>query len=441
MVESRNVSAVVYGEPWPHGLSLSVQTVRAFASLFLLWLASCGCAPIGAPPESGGEFNNTTDPTNKGASYIGSAACSACHPSIAERHQLHGHSHILNKVEGDAPSYPEQATRAGVPNPPAGVEWSDIAYIIGGYIRKAAFVHRETGLLTNGPSDAPVQWNLTFPANGTVSGFADDEPPSGSVPYDFSCFQCHTTGPQPSSSEHQDNQPGIAGTWAEAGVQCEACHGPGSNHIPDPHAREIYVGNSAPNCGRCHSRNGDPSLIEASDGFIANYQQWSELKASGGHSNFSCVTCHDPHAGTNYDRPNAIRNECAACHSDQNMAIHDGFVFVRGNYTEQVTCVSCHMPYATRSAASASPEVVGNVGRVADLKTHIFRINTEPVDYSTFFSSDGSMVAKDDQGLAAVTLDFICFRCHNGIGSAGEIDSIDLAAGVAENIHSITRPE
>jgi len=414
--------------------------MRAFASFFLLWLVNCGCAPIGAPPESGGEFNNTTDPTNQGASYIGSAACSACHTSIAERHQLHGHSHILNKVEGNAPSYPDLATRAGVSNPPTGFEWSDIAYVIGGYIRKAAFVRGATGILTTGEGGAPAQYNLAFPPNGTDAGFADYEPATAPALYDFSCFQCHTTGPQPSSSLHQDNQPGILGTWVEDGVQCEACHGPGSNHVPDPHARDIYIGSSASNCGKCHSRDGEPSVIQATDGFVANYQQWSELKASGGHADFSCVTCHDPHSGTNYDRTNAIRNECTACHTSQTMAIHDGFTFVRGDYSEELSCVSCHMPFATRSAASASAATVGEVGRLGDTRTHIFRINTEPNDYNLFFASDGTAVAKDDQDRAAVTLDFACFRCHNGIGNAGEIDSLELAAGVASNMHAIPRP-
>lgn len=415
------------------------------------FLASCilsvgGCTFVVPPPDQGedGGYNNTTDPTNKSASYVGADACRACHSGISDQHEIHGHSHKLKKVEGGPPIYPVEGDRAGVPDPPGDFDWSEISYVIGGYTRKARFIDNEGFILTTGLEAIPTQWNLSFPANGTIPGFSNYEAAAVTPkPYDFSCFQCHTTGALAQDEDFpqfQENRPGFIGTWEEAGVQCEACHGPGSNHIPNPEARDIYVGNSADNCGKCHTRGDDPNIIIAKDGYINHHEQWPELLASGGHSNFSCVTCHDPHRGTNYDRSNAIRNECTACHANQTMAIHEGFTFVRGDYSEELTCVSCHMPFVTRSATSATTEVVGDLGRMGDTRTHIFRINTEPVDRGSFFTADGNAVAKDDQGRGAVTLDFVCFRCHNGIGNAGAIDSLELASGVASGMHSITRP-
>lgn len=421
-----------------------------FARLRLVFclLLTSACSSVVLPPadDNGtGDFNNTDDPTNKGASYIGAQACRACHPGIGEQHRIHGHSQILKRVEGSPPQYPQEGDRAGVLIPPEGFEWSDISYVIGGYTRHAQFIDNDGFIVTTGLEGVPTQWNLSFPANGTTPSFANYEAAAQApTPYDFTCFQCHTTGPKPLNEDlpkFQDGRPGFIGTWEEAGVQCEACHGPGSNHLPNPSARDIFVGISAENCGKCHTRGDDPDVILANDGFISSYQQWPELLASGGHSDFACIICHDAHSGTNYDRANAIRNECSACHRDHNMAIHEGLTFVRGDYTEELSCVSCHMPFATRAATSATSDIVGNIGRLGDRRTHIFRINTEPVDFRSLFNGDGTAVSKDGQGRAAVTMDFVCFRCHNGIGNAGMIGSLNLASGVAEGMHSIVRPE
>jgi hypothetical protein len=300
-------------------------------------------------------------------------------------------------------------------------------------------------ILTTGVEGVPTQWNIAFPANGTVPSFVNYESTAVTrKPYDYTCFVCHTTGARPQDEdfpEFQENRPGFIGTWAEPGIQCEACHGPGSKHIPNTAARDLFVGSGADACGKCHTRGENPDVIIAASGYISHHEQWPELRASGGHAQFACTTCHDPHVSANYDRANAIRNECTDCHTGMNLAIHEGVVFRRGDYEEPVTCESCHMPFATRSAAAATPEVVGAIGRMGDTRTHIFRINTAPSNYRAMFTGDGAAVARDDQGRAAVTLDFVCFRCHNGIGNAGPISNLDFASGVATGMHQIIRPQ
>ena len=101
---------------------------------------------------------------------------------------------------------------------------------------------------------------------------------------------------------------------------------------------------------------------------------------------------------------------------------------------DRMTCQSCHMPYVTKNAASAGAAVVGQTGRMADVKTHIFRIDTRPVSYTSMFSADGKEVVRDDQGRAAVTLDFVCLRCHNGVAAFAM--NVDFASGVAERMHA-----
>ncbi|NOX60046.1 MAG: hypothetical protein GXP29_14465 [Planctomycetes bacterium] len=386
-------------------------------------------------------FNNTTDRTNSGASWLGSGACRACHPEQDAEQSIHGHAFKLNRIEGEAPVFPAEGVRAGVPNPPDGIDWSQVSYVIGGYTKKARFIDLDGFIYITGTNGLATQWNLDFPPNGTEPGFVNYETGRTTPkPYDSSCFVCHTTGPEPPDEDNptfQDNRPGLAGTWQEAGIQCEACHGPGSNHVPNTSARDAFVDTSASFCGECHNRpfDSDGSVILAANGFIKHHEQYPELLASGGHATLDCVTCHDPHVSVLYDRENAMRQECLDCHPDQGMALHRGKTFVRGSYVESLSCESCHMTYATRSGSNATEAVVGELGRMGDTRTHIFRINTSESDYTSFFNEDMSEVVKDSQGRAAVTVDFVCLRCHNGLGSAFDL-TVRSASSIANNIHS-----
>jgi hypothetical protein len=413
-----------------------LATVLALAGFSLV----AGCPS--AQPVPGPVFNNTTDPTNGGASFIGSAACSACHADIAELSSLHGHSFMLNPIAGAPPEYPVQAERAGVPDPPAGQTFDDVSYVIGGYTHYALFVRTDGFLMTDGTEGVPTQWNLAFRANGTPAGFVSFMPgQTEPLPYAFDCFRCHTVEPQPQTAASplsQDNRPGILGTWAEPGVRCEACHGPGSNHVPRPSARDLFVDSSAKACGRCHTEGDDPEVILAAGGFIVANTQFAELRASGGHANFACTVCHDPHASSTYDPARGIRNACTVCHPDRGLAAHAGVTFTRGDYSEPVTCQSCHMPFATLTASVATAAIVGEAGRMADTRTHIFRINVNPVPYTALFTADQTRVEKDEQGRAAVPLGFVCLRCHNDAATPNSAFplGLDIASEIATDMHA-----
>jgi len=43
-------------------------------------------------------------------------------------------------------------------------------------------------------------------------------------------------------------------------------------------------------------------------------------------------------------------------------------------------------------------------------------------------------VARDANGRAAVTLDFVCLRCHNGVGNAFEL-TVTSASAVTATMH------
>jgi hypothetical protein len=89
-----------------------------------------------------------------------------------------------------------------------------------------------------------------------------------------------------------------------------------------------------------------------------------------------------------------------------------------------VECKDCHMPYATLSAQALGPHQ-------GDERTHIFRINADPS--APMFSPDGSSVVQVG-GEAAVTLDFVCQRCH---GSSSKAALAQFAKGFHDNSGSL----
>lgn len=417
--------------------------ISCLGVLALLVMTGADCPAVSpVPVATAGPYNNMTDKTNDGASFIGGDACGACHTDYAALHALHGHANAMTAVRGQAPTFPD-GTSAGVPNPPSGFSWNDVSYLVGGYRKRARFLKLDGYFITNGTDGVDAQWNLDFPANGTTAGFVPYETAQATpLPFDFDLLQLYTTGPMmqdPAAPLSQENRVGIQGEFVEAGVQCEACHGPGSKHPPAPGRRNLFVDSAGTQtCNQCHSSplGSEDTAIPVESGFIVPQAQHQELLASGGHSGFACTICHNPHASVTFDRSNGIRNECTSCHSDMNMALHEGKVFTRGDYTETLSCESCHMPFSVMTASNASNAVVGDAGRMGDTRSHIFRINPANVDFTTMFTDDMSAVRLDDQGRAASTIDFVCFRCHNGIGAFSI--RAQVASDIATDMHAIT---
>ncbi|MBT3232676.1 MAG: hypothetical protein HN356_07660 [Calditrichaeota bacterium] len=336
--------------------------------------------------------------------YIGSDACAECHEAISDKITNNGHGYKLNKVEnGQAPSYPY----TNVPTPPVGYDWDDISYVIGGFGWKARFVDLQGYIITG---DA-VQYNIE---TSGWSGYHSDEDP-GTKPYN--CGRCHTTGWKSTDDggAHQDGMPGMAGQFSEPGVHCEACHGRGSRHVESSSADDIVRDTNSSMCGGCHYRN-ENHLIDASGGFIRHHEQYDEM-ISGGHRGLDCIECHDPHQGIqdpSYSYAASLA-KCQECHTGANYAMHNG-----------ADCIKCHMPEATKSA------VASNVYN-GDLMTHIFAINTEAVGKDAMWYSDGK------KAVGEVTLDFVCYQCHqdpDGVGGAGSPKTLEELSAKATGYHT-----
>ncbi len=393
------------------GLVMVVSIVAA-----LVLLTACGGAagpvgpagPVGAPGPQGPEgvagppgpvgapgAQGETGPAGVAYSppiYVGSDACQECHEDLYTAYLGTGHAHPLNKVvDGQAPTYPFSE----VPNPPEGYTWDDILYVVGGYGWKANFIDKEGYIITG-----TAQYNLPNKSlklgDDWVAYHAGEEKP-------YDCGSCHTTGYRPEG--HQDNLPGLIGTWAEDGVGCEECHGAGEHHVNDPYLARMIIDRDSERCGSCHSQ-GNGTEIAASDGFVHNYQQYTELISSKKRV-MDCIDCHNPHETVKYaSRGESIKTECESCH-------FDNAEYQKINDRRHATCTDCHMPLLAMSALADPAKFTG------DVHTHLMAIN--PMAESQF-NKDGT------SSMPYLALDSSCRGCHYDGGRGAELTDDELQA-------------
>jgi hypothetical protein len=327
---------------------------------------------------------------------VGKEACQQCHSDIYDAFVKSGHAWKLNKVvDGQPPDYPFTE----LPELPEGVTWNDVTYVIGGYNWKARFIGKD-GFIITGPAGDSSYLNQYNYANPIVGNDAHWVTYNSGKEKAYNCGPCHTTGYSdwPPDS-HQDDLPGIVGTWAEPGITCERCHGPGSLHVESPRGVRLEVNRDAELCGECH-RRGSVEAVNASGGFIQHHEQYEELFQSK-HIVLDCNVCHDPHLGVvqlrREGKPTA-RTDCANCHYEQSKyqasTVHKAM---------EVECIDCHMPRVTKSAVGDAENFTG------DIRTHMMGIDYEQLEQ---FSDDGKTA------LSQIGLNFACRNCHSEKGSA-----------------------
>ena len=212
--------------------------------------------------------------------------------------------------------------------------------------------------------------------------------------WNWMCANCHTTKLDRNYNA-ADNT--YATKWAEMNVACEACHGPGSNHVAwskhEPGSdklaahglvvalderkgvtwtRDAATGNAARSaplkserelgvCAQCHSRrtpfakgmDHDGRLLDTHDIsllterlYFADGQQRDEVYDVGSflqskmHAHgVTCSDCHEPHPGRLRAPGNAV---CAQCHAPAKYDVPAHTLHAAGSIGAQ--CAECHMP-------------------------------------------------------------------------------------------------
>jgi predicted CXXCH cytochrome family protein len=265
-----------------------------------------------------------------------------------------------------------------------------LPYLIGMFpVDAAADDNKEpSGYIGSGKCSAchPEQytaWKTSRHAVGSVNSDGSENPSAPDQGWIKNCAGCHTT---------DLNAREFA--WNEKGAGCEACHGPGRDHVSGMGDKGKIVSSGAADiCGQCHAGNQSGSgLMTDGAQWIVGYRPGMKLsdvpglqisavdpdklppppinnhpltynmwkasghgKASGrtftiGGKDWSgpitCVACHNPHHS---DYPQQLVTEpeklCGYCHS-QNAVLKGkgarGVEDTRSLHTA-ISCIECHM--------------------------------------------------------------------------------------------------
>lgn len=324
--------------------------------------------------------------------YIGSAACSECHPGEAALFVRSGHSSTLRpagkpelarELDGTSVADPEipgvswsYRYRDGqlliARNSADGVEECVADYAFGSGRHATTFVsmirpetpaileHRLTYFAHIDGLDLTPGHNIKPPPPGLTA--LGGVPPARSV---RTCFGCHAT--EISIGETK----GIDEAMMIPNVTCERCHGPGRDHVeavkrgnPDSERTMRFSRGqwTAPEllrfCGDCHRHPSGPrpDQIRRGDPLLARFQPIGLslskcYRESAG--KLSCVTCHDPHGRASGHRDDSLA-ACLKCHGasgpDSSAAETPKAASKRPvvcPVSPSERCIECHMPRVT----------------------------------------------------------------------------------------------
>jgi len=142
------------------------------------------------------------------------------------------------------------------------------------------------------------------------------------------------------------------------GVTCEACHGPGANHVELERSgveqraplimnpKRLTPQESVDFCGSCHGTFWDAELGGATGPATARFPAYrlekSHCWGRAGDARLTCVSCHDPHRPlvretASYDKV------CLGCHSKAEHAVKTTAAPKTCRVANR-DCASCHMP-------------------------------------------------------------------------------------------------
>jgi hypothetical protein len=283
--------------------------------------------------------------------YVGSGKCAQCHGAKYESYRDTWHAKILRPATDET-----VVGDFGSTDPDLTFGRDDVVYVVGGQFSQRYLTEIDGALFV-----LPAQWNVA-----TAEWVAYHPVDWQQRPYARHCAGCHTTGFDAASE-----------SWAEDGVQCETCHGPGLQHVALAGDRAHIVNpallkfdEQTEICGQCHLRGHDPTgehdfpteyrpggpltLDEAffptteEDAFFPDgssrrhHQEYLDWKLSGHAEGVACVFCHVSHSrGETLHQTRFVGNHrCVICHEEKkDLALHIPY-----HPLGDMVCTDCHMP-------------------------------------------------------------------------------------------------
>jgi len=385
---------------------------RAAPLVAALFMASCGSGPPGAP----GAFEPAP-----AARFVGRASCTPCHEVAASNWRGSHHDRAMDVADdttvlgdfggvsfthfGVTSTFTKKEGRFFVrtDGPDGALHDYEVAYTFGIDPLQQYLIRFPNGRLqalnvcwdTRPKEQGGQRWFHLYPAEAVPhtdilhwTGIYQN--------WNSMCAECHSTDVKKRYDAAKD---AYETTWNEIDVSCEACHGPGSNHVAWAHARRAksravnYADlglavrlredepgrwvmdpergiakreparvsrNEIEACGRCHARRGvvaeeyvhgrplmdthRVSLLSAelyyADGQIReeDYEYGSFIQSKMYAAGVTCTDCHEPHAA----KPLPGNGACVKCHLPERFDAPAHHHHRPGG--AGASCTACHMP-------------------------------------------------------------------------------------------------
>jgi Flp pilus assembly protein TadD len=360
------------------------------------------------------------------ATYVGAAQCVSCHPAEAKLWQRSHHALAMQEAssataiadfkdrtfihEGVVSSFSTREGQLQVRTEGPRGELTDfpIAYTFGTFPLQQYLIRFPGGRLQS----LGIAWDARAAGEGGQRWFhlypAQTLPPSDPLhwtgrnqTWNFMCADCHSTHVEKKYTLSTDS---YATTWSDLNVACEACHGPGSEHVhwaqrlkpgaarvpgdkrglsvtlPPPAGAWTLLkptdvtrhwqgkprtDTELDTCAPCHARRhpiaaehqpGQPFLdafapalldegVYFADGQVQeeDYEYGSFLQSKMHHEGVTCSNCHEPHGlKLASDQPNAVCGQCHLLSAFAAPAHHHHKADGPGGQ-----CINCHMPPRT----------------------------------------------------------------------------------------------
>lgn len=432
-----------------------------------------------------------------GATWQGNAWCTSCHADVAAWHLDTAHARAASS---SLPDELEDRFFAGevlaLGSASATLSLQDGNALVSLRDSAGAFeVLTVEGLIGDGQGRAvpyaregdqrwplPLAWIATDPDRG--AGYPDgtgrfvafeterwfdgagrfvDHDPADSA--EAACLPCHVTGADLRlRSDGGVDMTATAGgdAWNDAGVQCEACHGPGSAHATATDEADRAFTITSPGllqrdraedvCGQCHSRTlaagtGLPYPLTTAGRFqpgqaLSDYatvveDRWDDGSARAGRQQVQdvaasphglgteadpgpgmiCLDCHGAHGvgrdGDAWAHMGALDTDggalCLSCHLDRSFGGDEGLVpghvaharFEPTSDHQTGRCATCHMPATAATVAWSTNSGAG------DVSSHGFRVISPALTLATF----------DEAGATSLpvgqAVPHSCAECHD----------------------------
>src|SRR2546422_5518066 len=365
-----------------------------------------------------------TQATPPGASYVGRQVCGQCHQQAEERWRGSHHDLAMQpatdaSVAGDFND--ARFSYAGVTStfsrrdgkfvvrtdgPDGRLRDYEVKYTFGASPLQQYLVEFPDGRLqalsiawdTRPRAQGGQRWFHLYPGEN-VTHRDELHWTNPSQNWNYMCAECHSTGVR---KNYDAKTRRFATTYAQVNVSCQACHGPGSNHVAwakkegnwrslDGRTKGLAVAlderkagtwalraetgtaqrtpaarpaREVELCGRCHARRGQFSddyvhgrplgathrvaLLEDRlyypDGQIRDevYEYGSFLQSKMFARGVTCSDCHDPHSGTLRAPGSQV---CLGCHTGQKYETPTHHFHAAGS--RGADCAGCHTPTTT----------------------------------------------------------------------------------------------